>query len=209
LIVAGALAFSLSDPLRLQAQPPRRGAETSPTAGDQATGRSRDSGNLRSRWRAQQIATRKAEAAYSNAKLTREIAEITLSEYEEGIFVQDLAALEGEIKLAESNLSLAEERLDWARKMFDKGFVSQATKISEELSLKRDVFALEQVVTKKNVLVDYTKKKTIKQLKSEIELSRANELARKAAWEREKADESALERQVRQSRGTKAKPESR
>ncbi len=41
-----------------------------------------------------------AKAEYQNAKLTREIAEIAVIEYTEGIFVQDLATVEGELKLA-------------------------------------------------------------------------------------------------------------
>ena len=75
----------------------------------------------------QKITTKSAEANYENAKLTREVAEIAVIEYEEGIFKQDLATVEGEIKLAESDLSRSEDRLDWATRMFEKGYVSMAT----------------------------------------------------------------------------------
>ena len=75
----------------------------------------------------QKITTKSAEANHENAKLTREVAEIAVVEYEEGIFKQDFATVEGEIKLAESDLSRSEDRLDWARRMFDKGYVSKAT----------------------------------------------------------------------------------
>jgi len=49
----------------------------------------------------QQITTKSAAANYENAKLTREVAEIAVVEYVEGIYVQDLQTVEGEIKLAE------------------------------------------------------------------------------------------------------------
>ncbi len=53
--------------------------------------------------------------------------------------------------------------------MFDKGYVSAAQKISEELALKKARFALEQAQSKRKVLVEYTKAKTIKELQSDVE----------------------------------------
>ena len=124
------------------------------------------------------------------------MAEIAVIEYEEGIFKQDLATVEGEIKLAESDLSRSEDRLDWAQRMYDKGYVSMAAKVSEELTLKKARFALEQAQSKKKVLVDYTKDKTIKELKSEVEKARSDELAKKATCELEMTKEKKLERQI-------------
>ena len=69
--------------------------------------------------------------------------------------------------------------------MFEKGYVSKATKVSEELTLKKARFALEQAQSKKKVLVEYTKDKTIKELESEVEKARSDELAKKATWELE------------------------
>ena len=53
------------------------------------------------------------------------------------IYPSDLATVEGEIKLAESDLTRSEDRLDWAKRMFDKKYISQAAKNSEELALKK------------------------------------------------------------------------
>ncbi len=69
--------------------------------------------------------------------------------------------------------------------MFEKGYVSAATKVSEELTLKKARFALEQAQSKKKVLVEYTRDKTIKELQSEVEKARSDELAKKATWELE------------------------
>ena len=57
---------------------------------------------------------RERQGNFGNATLTREVAEIAVVEYEEGIFKQEFATVEGEIKLAESDLSRAEDRVDWA-----------------------------------------------------------------------------------------------
>jgi len=155
-----------------------------------------DSAALKDQLVNQKITTESAKANYGNATLTREVAEIAVIEYEEGIFKQDFATAEGEIKLAESDLSRSEDRLDWARRMYEKGYVSMATKTSEELTLKKTRFTLEQAQTKKKVLVDFTKGKTIKELKSEVEKARSDELAKKATWELETSKERKLERQI-------------
>jgi HlyD family secretion protein len=155
-----------------------------------------DSASLKDQLVNQKITTKSAEANHENAKLTREVAEIAVVEYTEGIFKQDLATVEGEIKLAESDLSRSEDRLDWARRMYEKGYVSMATKVSEELTLKKARFALEQAQSKKKVLVDYTKGKTIKELQSEVEKARSDELAKKATWELENSKEKKLEKQI-------------
>jgi beta-lactamase regulating signal transducer with metallopeptidase domain len=166
--------------------------QTSP----RSEGKTTEAQGAKTRWRAQQVVTRKAEADYHNARLTREVAEIVVLEYEEGIFKQDLATIEGEIKLAESDRSRSKDRLEWARRMFVKGFIAKTVLVSEEQALKKARFTLEQAQSKKKVLVDYTKGTTIKELKSEVEKARSDELAKKATWEREKSKEKALEREA-------------
>jgi HlyD family secretion protein len=156
-----------------------------------------DSATLRDNLVNQKITTESAEANFKNATLTREVAEIAVTEYVEGIFVQDRATAEGEIKLAESDLSRSEDRLDWATRMFVKGYVSKASAVSEQLNLQKARFAKEQADSKLKVLLDYTKAKTIKELESEVEKARSDELAKKATWELEVSKERKLERQIK------------
>jgi RND family efflux transporter MFP subunit len=155
-----------------------------------------DSAALRDQLVNQRITTESAKANYQNAKLTREVAEIAVIEYVEGIYKQDLATVDGEISLAKSDLARSDDRVEWANRMFLKGYVSKAQQISEVLSLEKAKFALEQAETKKKVLVDYTKDKTIKELKSEVEKAHSDELAKEATWELEKSKEQKLERQI-------------
>lgn len=144
---------------------------------------------------AQRLAARKAKATYEIARLTRELAEIAVEEYRDLTYPKDLATVEGEIKLAESDLTRGEDRLEWARRMQAKGYVSQAQKVSEELSLKKAQFALEQAQSKRKILVDYTRGKTLKELQSDVEKAHANELFEKQVWETEEARAAELERQ--------------
>jgi hypothetical protein len=160
----------------------------------------------KARWRAQQIVARKAEAAYQTARLEREIAEIRVLEYQEAGLPQDVAAADVEVALAESDLSRATDRLAWANRMFAKGFVGQAQRVSEELSLKKAQFTLAQARTKKLVVAKLTNDRTIKDLQSEVEKARTEELARKSTWELEKSRESELEGRAVRAIGSHAKP---
>ena len=54
-----------------------------------------------------------AEAAYQQSKLTREVAEIAVTEYVEGVYKQEKETIQGEIALAKSELKRAEDRLEW------------------------------------------------------------------------------------------------
>jgi len=146
--------------------------------------------------RAQQLATRRAKASFEIAKLTREIAEIAVEEYEEVGYPRDLASVEGEIKLAEAEVLRSEDRVGWAKRMHEKGYVSQAQKTAEEMNAKKTQFALEQTQSKRSVLVEYTKNKTIKELRREVEKARSDELDKEEAWRLELVKENELERQL-------------
>jgi HlyD family secretion protein len=155
-----------------------------------------DSASLKDSLTNQKIATQGAEASFQNARLTREVAEISVKEYEEGIFLQDEATIKGEIKLAESDLARSADRVDWANRMYEKGYVSKAQKVSEELTFQKAKFALEQAQSKLHVLLEYTKGKTIKELRSEVEKALSDELAKKQTYQLERDKEAKLEKQI-------------
>lgn len=146
------------------------------------------------RLRLQKLKTRKAKAAYEIARLNRELAEIAVEEHREGIYTKDLTTVEGEVKLAESDRVRAEDRLNWADRMFKKGFVSKAGLVSEQLNFEKAKYSLEQALTRKDVLTKYSGPKVVKALQVDVDKSRNDELAKKAAWKREEAAEAELER---------------
>jgi HlyD family secretion protein len=155
-----------------------------------------DSSSLKDQLINQKITTESAKSNMNNATLTHEVAKMAVKEYEEGIFAMDLSTVKGEIKLAESDLSRAEDRVEWSRRMYKKGYVSEAAKNTEEFSLNRARFALEQAEGKLKVLEQYTKPKTILDLKSEVEKAHSDELAKKATWDLENTKEKKLEVQI-------------
>ncbi len=172
-----------------------------PARRDQGQGREivceLESATLRDQLTNQKITTQQAEASYKQSLLTREVAEYAVKEYTEGVFKQDFETAQGEIALAESDLTRARDRLEWSTKMEKKGYVSKATSIADQLSFDRAKFELEQAQTQLDVLLKYTKDKQIKSLNSDVEKARADELSKQSSWELEKIKEAKLERQIK------------
>jgi RND family efflux transporter MFP subunit len=156
-----------------------------------------DSSALQDNLKNQKIATLGAQAAFENAKLTREVAEISVVEYVEGIYKQEFETVQGEIALADAERKRAEDRIVWSDRMYEKGYVSKAQNIADKVSLQQKVFAFEQAQTKKAVLEKYTRDKTIKELQSEVEKAKSDELAKQQTWELEKDKEAKLEKQIK------------
>ena len=69
---------------------------------------------------AQIIKIQTADGAYENAKLTREVSEIAVKYYEEGIYLQDLATAEGAVRLAESDIKRSMNEIVDSSALLDK-----------------------------------------------------------------------------------------
>jgi HlyD family secretion protein len=174
-----------------------------------------DSAALRDQLVNQKITVRSAEANYENAKLTREVAEIAVVEYEEGIYKSDLLTLKGEATGAESAIQKAEARLvrtglarsqiraALAKKGAEKTPADLLAELdiddrldSAELTLARQRMALEHAKFKQKVLQEITKPRTMKELRADVERKRSDELAKRPTLELELAKERKLERQI-------------
>jgi RND family efflux transporter MFP subunit len=174
-----------------------------------------DSAALRDQLINQTITVTAAEANWHNAKLRREIAEIAAIEYEAGTFKQEKMALSGAANVARSALQKAEARLERTRRARKRlGDIQPpdarkpaAADILADLDLEdridsaeqavlREKVALEVVETKRQTLEKFTRDRTIKDLKVEIERKRADELAKKAAYELEQSRVEHIRRQI-------------
>ncbi len=155
-----------------------------------------DSAELRDRLTSQELAVGGAQSEVHGTRIAREVAVMALAEYKEGVFKQQFASIEGQIKLVESKLAQAEDHVDWSRRMFVKGYISLAEKVAAELTLKQARFALEDAQSQKMLLVDYSKAKNIKALTGAIESARSRELAAQAVLERERSVQKRLAAQI-------------
>jgi len=79
--------------------------------------------------------------------------------------------------------------------MREKGYVSRSQEIAEAQGHRQAQNSLDLTKVKRHVLVAYTRDKRLKELRSEVEKARAEELSRQADWELEGAKEAELERE--------------
>jgi multidrug resistance efflux pump len=155
-----------------------------------------DPADLRGRLANQELVVSGAEAEVHGTRIAREVAVLALREYKEGAYQQELANTDGDIRLSESKLSSAEDHVEWARRMFEKGYASHGEKVTGELALKRARLALEEAQSRKQVLINFTKEKNLKALTGAIESARARELAAQALLERERSLQKKLADQI-------------
>ena len=158
---------------------------------------------------------RAAKANYQNAKLAREVAELAVKEYTEGVLNQELTAAKAEIVSSRAAIQKAESKLERTRRagqklngvLAGKGGVKTPDEIMADLDLDdrleateqtllREKMTLELAQTKLELLKKYTGAKITKGLQIEVERKRSEELAKQAAWELEKSKEAKLERQI-------------
>jgi HlyD family secretion protein len=107
-----------------------------------------------------------AWAEYENAKLTREMAEIAVEAFTEGVFKHDFLEAEDEIRLAKMYLDYAVSFLD-----SDEQTVGEACKM------------LAKAQNKKVKIGTYTTNLTIDELKTEVAKAKAAERAATAAFD--------------------------
>jgi hypothetical protein len=159
------------------------------------------------------ITVESARANFQNATLTREVAEIAVVEYEEGIFKQDQATLEGEHILAESDWQRAKDAVEGTKNRLNQieaASKGTAADVAVIYSYEDNVIdaarrepkaklAVAQAEAKLKKLRQYTKPITIKKLQSEVEKARADELTKKAVFQLEKAKADRLDARIGRS----------
>ena len=156
-----------------------------------------DSAHLYDRLITQKLAVSNAKASCLNATLTREVAEIAVVEYAEGIFRTQDEETAGDIKIAEAELALAEEELRNTKKYVNRPGGGSSLDIKRtELTVLRAGVSLEKARARQKLLRDFTRPKTIKKLKSDVEKLRSNELAKQTILALEAEREKKLERMI-------------
>jgi HlyD family secretion protein len=153
-----------------------------------------DSAGLQDQLVREKILSRMGMIRAEQARLEREIAELAVVEYEEGLYVRDLLEANGSIALAHGELARAEDEYESARK--EKQADRKKWMVADQ-ARKKAIFELERAEARKKVLVQYTKERKVKELKLAVKKARLEETAQKANWELELSNEKALEFQIR------------
>lgn len=142
-----------------------------------------DSSALQEELTSQQILVNTSEALVVEAKNLYETALIAKQEYLEGTFVQERQTIESEVFVAEENLNRAQEYYEYSKKLAAKGYVNELQLEADRFAVEKSRKELEAAETKLRVLEEFTKQKMLKQLESDIVIS-------KSKWEAEKNSHS-------------------
>jgi len=121
----------------------------------------------------QKIKVAQAQADHRAAELTLQIAELSLTEFQQGLRLQMEQGYKGQMALAQSELKRATDHLSWCLHMKDKGYYSTAQVASDESVLRRDSLSLSQFEAVLDLFERFTVPKQQRVLESQIEAARA------------------------------------
>ncbi len=172
-----------------------------------------DSSNLNNTKQSQEITVEQAAATLKTAETNLEIQEkqnesdiaaaeqklefavLDLEKYLDGDYEQEKNTINGEIKLAQEELTRALDKYAFTQRLVKKGYAKQSEKEADRVAVEKAKISYAVADEKKRVLEDYTSKRQIAELESnakefERELARVK-LKAEAALAKYKADLSA------------------
>jgi len=127
-----------------------------------------DASTYEEMYRQQTITVEQAKASHLQAELNLEIARLAVREYSDGMVQETLKGMEGAIALARSDLSRADMRLEWTKRMNDKGYASVAQIASDQDTVSRSEIALKRQLAALELFKRFTEPKTIKTLQGQV-----------------------------------------
>ncbi len=109
-----------------------------------------------------------ADSDVDQAELDYEFAKQDLVKYVEGEYPNQLKQTESSITLTEEELSEAMATVEWSRKLYKDQFISASELEKDELSYKKKALDLELAKRDLELLIDYTHKRQLAQLRSDV-----------------------------------------
>ncbi len=155
-----------------------------------------DSSALEDQINTQRIAYEKARATKLQSEKNFSVAQISVREYLEGTYQQLIQDAEALITIAEENLRAAKNSQGHSEKMFRKGYVSELDLEGSRFAVERAELELGSAKTAKKVLEEFTKEKTLEDLRSQRDNAEAQMKSDASAFELEETRLKRLEDQL-------------
>jgi HlyD family secretion protein len=127
-----------------------------------------DSSDYEELLRIQEMAVERAAADHVQASLDLEIAKLAVREFEEGTLHETIEDFEGRIMLARSDLERARDRVAWAQRMKEKGYIPAAAATAEDFRREQFALALFQQESAYELFTKYTAPQTMKVLRGSV-----------------------------------------
>ena len=144
----------------------------------------------------QEIVCNTSNAAVIKAETDLLNAEIALEEYESGKLKQERQRLQGAKAEASEDLQRANDYYEYSKKLAKRGYITKARLEGDEFAKEKAQNKLDEVETELNVLENYTKRKTINELKSAITSAKAHLESEKASYNIDKERLDLLTSQI-------------
>lgn len=132
-----------------------------------------DSSALEAEQTKQKIAVNMSEAEVIKAQTTLDTAVLAKKEFLDGTYKQQLQTIESEIFVARENLSRAEQYALFSAQLAKKGYVTRTQLKADQFAVEKAQTDLAAAETKRRVLTDYTRIKTVTQLEADIKSAEA------------------------------------
>jgi multidrug efflux pump subunit AcrA (membrane-fusion protein) len=135
--------------------------------------------------KAQLIRHAQAKSWVEQARATYEVNQITLREYRDGIFPQDLQLIRQYIETCTIERDRADRNLIWTKDVASKGFQTAAQLKAAELNYQQASIALEEAQGMLERLAKFTGPKNIKSLEAKIKAIESDRKNQDASFELE------------------------
>jgi RND family efflux transporter MFP subunit len=132
-----------------------------------------DSAWLREQTDRQQVTVIASESRLTQSKSDLETAKLTLTEYIDGTFVQQMKTNENEIFAAEEAVRTQEYQFVFVKRQRERGYVTESQVEAALFEYDKAVNTLELAENKLEVLKTFTKEKMVSQYKAAIESAEA------------------------------------
>ncbi len=146
--------------------------------------------------RTQRIRYLQAKSSVDQARSVLEVAEITLREYRDGIYPQDLQLIREYIASCEIDRTRSVNNLKWSEEMFALGFRTYFQTNADRLLLEQSEIALAEGKGMLVRLTKWTAPKIIKSLEANVEAIRADLLTQEKSFSLEDQRLKRLERNI-------------
>ena len=155
-----------------------------------------DSSDYEELLRLQRITLERAKADKVQAELDLEISKLAVREFEEGIVKESTEQFEGNIFLARSDLQRSIDRLNWSRRMHEKGYVPAAAVTSDKFRKEQMTLALAQQESAYELFKKFTAPRTVQELEGAVKAAESMLDYQQLRLHRQEQRLTSLERQV-------------
>ncbi len=157
------------------------------------------------------VAKNQAESDISRAELDYQFAIEDVKQYVDGEHPQEVKEAESNITLAREELERAAEQLKWSQRLYEEKYISHTELEADRLTHSRQQLNYELAVASLQLLQDYTSKRKIAELESDVDQAKMAlervKLQANADIVQAEADLKANETQFRQQQSKFAKTE--